>query len=87
MDDSMIKLNRINGSLISSTYLLVILRSSQGIAHTASLLHRSGSLHIRHLGRQHQRTAVVAFVKIHEDLRRLNRLVFLDEVARFRQDL
>jgi hypothetical protein len=54
---------------------------------TRSFLHSSRSLHICHLGRQHQCTAIVAPVKVNQHLRGFGGLVFLDEVTCFGKDL
>lgn len=53
----------------------------------SAFLHRSSSLQIAHFGRQHQRTSIIPLVEVSQHLRRLARLVFLDEMTRFWEDL
>jgi hypothetical protein len=54
---------------------------------TSPFLHRRRSLHIGHLGWQHQCAAVIALVKVSQYLCCLGRLIFLDEMACFRENL
>lgn len=53
----------------------------------STFLHRSSSLQIAHFWRQYQCIPIISSVEIGQHLRRLARLVFLDEMARFWEDL
>ena len=53
----------------------------------SAFLHRSSSLQIAHLGREHQRTSIITPVEICQNLSCLTRLVFLNEMACFWEDL
>jgi hypothetical protein len=53
----------------------------------SAFLHRSSGLQVAHLGRQHQCTSIIPPVKVSQHLRRLARLVFLNEMTRFWEDL
>ena len=54
---------------------------------TKALLHGSRCLHVSHFGRKHERTPVIPFVKIGQNLGGFGRLVLLDKVACFGEDL
>lgn len=53
----------------------------------SAFLHRRSCLQIAHLGRQYQRTTIIPPVEISQHLRGLARLVFLNEMTRFWEDL
>jgi len=71
---------------IKSTLFLVQLATGISTG-TSPFLHCCRSLHIGHLGWQHQCAAVIAPVEISQYLSRLGWLIFLDEMTCFREDL
>lgn len=70
-----------------TSLLILYLFGMSFLKDACAFLHRSSCLQIAHLGWQYQRTTIIPPVKVSQHLSRLARLVLLDEMTRFGEDL
>ena len=72
--------NNMRSSLYSPSAMMIMVLLQYALAQLCALEH------LAHLGRQHERAAVVPPVEVGGDLCRLGRLVFVNEVAGVGED-